>query len=223
MPSFDIVVVGCGGGPLESNLSAYLLKAADSAWEKGQVIGLEAGSGMGALEGILKLEPNLFGLDPDTDKPYTAAQIYSFLRCYLISHSHLDHINSLILSAGSLGDQKRIYARKQTLKDLGTIFSDRIWPKLASYNKDDKNTALLYTPLPTDSKYVEISQGISVCSMPLTHGVTMTMLSLIASHQSRRRSTSGRLQLPRYPLPCLRSSSNVRGLSGDRTHYCTVI
>ena len=35
---------------------------------------------MGALEGILKLEPNLFGLDPDTDKPYTAAQIYSFLR-----------------------------------------------------------------------------------------------------------------------------------------------
>ena len=29
--------------------------------------------------------------------------------------------------------------------------------------------------LPTDSKYVEISQGISVCSMPLTHGVTMTV------------------------------------------------
>lgn len=176
MPSFDIIVVGCGGGPYESNLSGYLFKAADSVWEDEQVIGLEAGSGMGALDGILKLNPDLFGSDPDTDKPYTAAQIYSFLRCYLISHSHLDHISSLVLSTGSLGTtQKRIYARKQTLKNLEDVFADRLWPKLASYNKDDEHVMLVYRTLPADGNYFKINREISVCSMPLTHGLTMTM------------------------------------------------
>jgi hypothetical protein len=153
--------------------SSYLFKAAHSTW-KNQVVGLEAGlahicsgrfevsnsfefadlgSGMGALDRILRDDPGLFGMNPDTDKPYTAAQIYSFLRsvlvralkryihglrcrCYLISHSHLDHISSLVISAGSFGGQKRIYARDQTLRDLETVFADRIWPNLASYKKD---------------------------------------------------------------------------------------
>lgn len=171
MPSFDFVVVGCGGGPFESNLSAYLFKAAHSTW-KNQVVGLEAGSGMGALDRILRDNPGLFGMNPDTDKPYTAAQIYSFLRCYLISHSHLDHISSLVISAGSFGGQKRIYARDQTLRDLETVFADRIWPNLASYKKD---AMLRYSSLPADHRYMEITPGISVRSMPLNHGVAKTL------------------------------------------------
>lgn len=38
------------------------------------------GSGMGALDWILRDDPGLFGINPGTDKPYKAAQIYSFLR-----------------------------------------------------------------------------------------------------------------------------------------------
>lgn len=66
--------------------------------------------------------------------------------CFLISHAHLDHVNSLVISAGSLsGPRKRLYAAKQTLTDLESVFSDRIWPNLASWNEDDDDHKLLYT------------------------------------------------------------------------------
>ena len=69
-----------------------------------------------------------------------------FPRCYLITHSHLDHVNGLVLSAGSMGGQKLIHARKQTIKDLEVIFADRLWPKLASHKKEDANAMLVYSP-----------------------------------------------------------------------------
>lgn len=67
-------------------------------------------------------------------------------RCYLITHSHLDHVNGLVLSAGSMGGQKLIHARRQTIKDLEVIFADRLWPKLASHKKEDANAMLVYSP-----------------------------------------------------------------------------
>ena len=34
-PSFDMLVLGCGGGPVEDNLSAYLVKPKHQPWEDG--------------------------------------------------------------------------------------------------------------------------------------------------------------------------------------------
>ena len=67
--------------------------------------------------------------------------------CFIISHAHLDHVNGLVLSAGSLlGPRKRVCAPQSTLKTLETIFSDRIWPNLASWDADDAAYKLLYDP-----------------------------------------------------------------------------
>lgn len=58
----------------------------------------------------------------------------------------MDHINSLVVSAGSLrGPRKRVFALKQTLQDLELVFSDRIWPNLASWREDDDQVKLLYS------------------------------------------------------------------------------
>lgn len=159
---------------------------------------------MGALQSILKDAPDLFGVNPDTEKPHTAAGIYSFLRyvaphpsrclelihfrCYLITHSHLDHINSLVISAGSLTGQRRIYARKQVLKDLETVFADRLWPKLASYKKDDADAMLLYTPY-VSSRVQAISGLINTPGCQQTRGT--------------RRSAVISLFV-RYPFPMVR-------------------
>jgi hypothetical protein len=44
-PSFEMVVVGCGGGPLETNLSSYIVKLIHRNWEdEGALLGIEAGS-----------------------------------------------------------------------------------------------------------------------------------------------------------------------------------
>lgn len=165
-----------------------------------------AGSGQGALAQILRRNPLLFR-SHDGSKTYTAFEIYSFLqyvrsyvpkctihtdvgpRCFLITHAHLDHISGLVMSAGSLsGPRKRIYATKETLDDLTTIFSDRIWPNLASWSEIDEDYKLLYSlyasplfcPFPADAmsphrlladnKYKSITPAISVRTIPISHG-----------------------------------------------------
>ncbi|PSR88852.1 hypothetical protein PHLCEN_2v5001 [Hermanssonia centrifuga] len=58
----------------------------------------------------------------------------------------MDHINSLVLSAGSIGGPtRRIFAVHETLENIETVFSDRLWPQLASWNERDKHAALIYS------------------------------------------------------------------------------
>ncbi|WVQ67318.1 uncharacterized protein L199_005514 [Kwoniella botswanensis] len=108
-PTFEIIVLGSGGGPLETDCSGYLVKASKSSWEDG-VLALEGGSGLGALASILSnpttSSSNLF---PDLRFPKNyntpllqAAHVFSFLACYLITHAHLDHVGSLIMLSGSV-------------------------------------------------------------------------------------------------------------------------
>jgi len=111
--------------------------------------------------------------DDSAPKAYSAAEIYSWLRCYLVTHAHLDHVNGAVLSAGSLsGPPRKIHAAYQTLKDIETIFSDRLWPNLTSWDEEDHQpfVALLYSELSLDGHYQPISCGMSVRTMPLSHG-----------------------------------------------------
>ncbi|KAI0295495.1 cAMP phosphodiesterases class-II-domain-containing protein [Russula brevipes] len=168
MPTFDLVVVGCGGGPYETNLSSYLFKPCDASWKDG-VIALEAGSGIGTLHHLLDKDPTLF------DK-LSAHEVYSLIHCFIISHAHLDHINGLVLSAGSLqGPRKRVCAPLHALNTLETIFSDRIWPNLASWDADDAAHKLLYDPLKFDGCYRTIFPDVSVKAMPVLHGKNDTL------------------------------------------------
>ncbi|KAH9951499.1 cAMP phosphodiesterases class-II-domain-containing protein [Amylocystis lapponica] len=167
MPTFELIALGCGGGPSEHNLSSY----------KG-TIALDAGSGIGALGRLLQITPDLFGhrpADVDNGSPeYSATEVYSWIRCFLVTHSHLDHINSLILSAGALGGSRRqVFGAHHTLKDIEGIFSDRIWPKLASWD-EDVTFPLQLKPLSTD-EYATISDNVSVRMMPLSHGHNDTL------------------------------------------------
>ncbi|KAF8964116.1 cyclic-AMP phosphodiesterase [Flammula alnicola] len=171
---FDLVVVGAGGGPDETNLSAYLVKPHNAEWEDG-ILALEAGSGQGTLAQLLRRDPCIFHplktKSENTGKVHSASDIYSFVRCFLLTHAHLDHINSLVVSAGSLrGSRKRVYGLKQTLQDLELVFSDRIWPNLASWKEDDDAVKLLYSTLISDGKYKVVFPDISVRTMPLNHG-----------------------------------------------------
>ncbi|CAL1703982.1 unnamed protein product [Somion occarium] len=172
--TFDLVVLGCGGGPSEYNLSGYLLKSCDTTWSQG-IIALEAGSGIGALQHILRTTPSIFSATfptaAESHPPPTAADIYSWIQCYLITHAHLDHVNSLVLSAGSQGASRReVFGLLPTLKDLQMVFSDRLWPNLASWDENDSSAALLYSTLQVDGRYKAISPHISVRTFSVSHG-----------------------------------------------------
>ncbi|KAJ4488326.1 cyclic-AMP phosphodiesterase [Lentinula aciculospora] len=171
-PAFALVCVGSGGGPLESNLSGYLLKPYNAEWEAG-IVALEAGSGQGTLKRLLEQEPDLFKTQSSATRTYSASEIYTFVRCFLITHAHLDHVATLVLSTGSSGGpRKRVYANKGTLNDLEGIYNWRIWPNLASYDENDEDFKLLYSPLAPNGKYYTVFPEISVQIVPINHGTT---------------------------------------------------
>jgi hypothetical protein len=141
-----------------------------------------AGSGVGALTRIMAENPSIFSNGPteakragkgrQPAKTLTATEVHSYIsyafnrQChcrsedsrplsgFLVTHAHLDHVSGLILSAGATsGVRKRIWATDETLKDLESgVFSDRVWPNLASWAADDepfklRYSAYAYTPL----------------------------------------------------------------------------
>jgi len=172
MPSFELIVLGSGGGPLETNLSAYLFHDYGSNWSEG-IIGLEAGSGLGALTNLLTTKPDLFGeLGRGFARPSkNAAHIMDHVHTYLITHAHLDHIASLVLSAGShLGDRQKIISSKVVLEFIETAFQDRVWPNLVSYNPNDPPYNYLLSAIDLDNDYHTISPTVSIRCMPLSHG-----------------------------------------------------
>lgn len=57
-------------------------------------------------------------------------------RCYLITHPHLDHINGLVLSAGSAkGLSKPVRGTQETLEVIADVFAGKLWPSLASWTE----------------------------------------------------------------------------------------
>ncbi|KAI9509956.1 cAMP phosphodiesterases class-II-domain-containing protein [Russula earlei] len=184
MSTFDLIVVGSGGGPYETNLSSYLFKPCDASWKDG-IIALEAGSGIGTLHQLMSRDPALF------DK-LSAHEVYSLIRCFIISHAHLDHVNGLVLSAGSLqGPRKRVCAPLHTLKTLETVFADRIWPNLASWDADDAAYKLLYDPFKFDEGYRTIFPDVSARAMPVLHGKNDTIGDYESSAFFIRHDPSG--------------------------------
>lgn len=97
-PTFTLLALGTGGGPLETNLSAYLLKPASSAWSGG-CVSLEAGSGIGALVELLAKDKVLwrkFGFDELSQdglptvgqgEVWQAGKVMQTMRAYLITHA----------------------------------------------------------------------------------------------------------------------------------------
>lgn len=102
----------------------------------------------------------------------------------------MDHINSLVLAAGSLdGPFKRVYAVHEVLKDIEGVFSDRLWPNLASWTENG-HPSLVYTEsvlssimisihrrlahsnfsLRIDGQYAQVHADISIRTMLLSHG-----------------------------------------------------
>ncbi|PVF96056.1 hypothetical protein CPB86DRAFT_807890 [Serendipita vermifera] len=203
MHSFDFVCIGAGGGPSETDLSSYLVKASDARWEDG-IVALEAGSGIGALSNILTRSRDVFhDVQPIPDTPecpqLLACRIYSYIQSFLITHSHLDHVLSLVLSAGSLpsppplhtgpAKRRRIVGTKEVLDDLASmIFSDRIWPNLASWSSESTvpDFMYLYEPVsahssksltsahPTADPYHALNPKLSVLPMPVSHGLCLS-------------------------------------------------
>ncbi|KAG8901829.1 3',5'-cyclic-nucleotide phosphodiesterase pde1 [Tulasnella sp. 408] len=192
MPDFVMVVVGCGGGPTEDDLSAGLNKVPSTdtlsnAMERGGLRALWGSkpvrSGLGALTRMIGNDPKLFNDDdvqcsktllssPAAGLSERATEVYSGIRSFIITHGHLDHVMSLVVAAGSQGGPtKYIYGLERTIQTMEMLFNGHIWPKLAARVGELAPTFFYrYLPVAPAEKYLQVAPNISVRAFPISHG-----------------------------------------------------
>lgn len=145
MPNvFQIVVMGCTGGPFEGNLSGYLLSPIESeewiAFDAGTLLdGIEEAVSKKSFQGISFTDPDL--------RP-AGEILLKHLKAYLISHAHLDHIAGLILNS-QVDTHKYILGIDPTIDNLRDhIFNGRIWPNYGNEGFEPILNKYQYVRLP---------------------------------------------------------------------------
>jgi 3',5'-cyclic-nucleotide phosphodiesterase len=112
--SFQIVPLGVKGGIDEKNLSAYLLAPANT----NDFICLDAGTVNAGIEKAI--ENKVF-------KVSTSEVLRKYIKGYLISHAHLDHVSGLIINSPA-DSSKTVYATKKCMEMMENhYFNDQTW------------------------------------------------------------------------------------------------
>ncbi|PFH63128.1 hypothetical protein XA68_17772 [Ophiocordyceps unilateralis] len=234
-PALQVIVLGSGGGPLESNITALLVRSVAQGWSKGSIVAVDAGVHLSA---IVRLVQEAFPSPPPTSLPYTvtdgplaglslpydtasanAAHVTrTLVDTYLITHPHLDHFSGFVVNtAGLPGTRpKKLAGLPSTIQALKNhIFNNVIWPNLS----DENNGAGLLTYLRLvdggspalgdgqDRGYLEVCDGLLVKTWSVSHGHCIEK----HSHRGSTSSTSPRFgshdsQQPRRDLSVHRPS-----------------
>lgn len=175
--SFNLIILGCLGGPREDNLSSYLLSFKKSP----EFIALDCGT---LLSGIAKaLARGAFdGYDLQIAPHFTPEGeiLRNHLKGYLISHSHIDHLAALIINS-QIDVPKPLLGIDQTIDNIRDhLFNWKIWP---NYGSEGKNPSHLYRylRLPLSSKVRIPGTSFRVEPFLLSHHGQVSSAFLIES------------------------------------------
>ncbi|RFN52894.1 3',5'-cyclic-nucleotide phosphodiesterase [Fusarium flagelliforme] len=196
-PALQVIVLGSGGGPQESNTTAFLVRSVGAKWHRGSIIAVDAGVHLSAITRIMEESipspppPPPFTLTTGPfaglELPYSSASANAafvtrhLVDTYLITHPHLDHISGFVVNtAGFPGTRpKKLAALPGTIQAFKKhIFNNVIWPNLS----DENNGAGLVTymrlveggsPSLGDGEtrgYIEVADGLLVKTWSVSHG-----------------------------------------------------
>ncbi|KFF07249.1 MBL fold metallo-hydrolase [Flavobacterium reichenbachii] len=112
--AFQVIPLGVKGGIDEKNLSAYLIAPANTK----DYICLDAGTINAGIEKAI--ENKIF-------KVSTSEVLRKYIKGYLISHAHLDHVSGLIINSPA-DSSKTIYATEKCMEMMENhYFNDETW------------------------------------------------------------------------------------------------
>lgn len=112
--SFQVVPLGVKGGIDEKNLSAYLLAPSNT----NDFISLDAGTINAGIEKAIEKK---------TFKVSTSKVLKKYIKGYLISHAHLDHVSGLIINSPA-DSSKTVYATNKCMEMMENhYFNDQTW------------------------------------------------------------------------------------------------
>mgnify|MGYP003575591684 FL=1 len=112
--SFSVVPLGVMGGIDEKNLSAYLIAPSNT----NDYICLDAGTVNAGIEKAI--EKKTFNVSP-------SEVLRKYIKGYLISHAHLDHVSGLIINSPA-DSSKTVYATNKCMEMMENhYFNDQTW------------------------------------------------------------------------------------------------
>lgn len=163
--SFNVVVMGCTGGPQEGNLSGYLVAPQGTdEW-----IALDAGSLMCGMEAALQKKS--FAQVKFTSKELTPSgeMLTEHIKAYLISHAHLDHMAGLVLNS-QVDTEKPLLGIDPTIDNIRDhLFNGRIWPNYGSEGVEPTLNKYTYHRLQLGQKVAIAETSMHVEAFLLCH------------------------------------------------------
>lgn len=179
--AFTIIPLGVNGGVTEGNLSSYLLAPAG----KTDFVLLDAGTVVnGLLNPTTGKSLQQLGIKASTPPQLAGVMLNNYIKAYLISHAHLDHIAGLVL-ASPIDSKKNILGQQSTIDDLKTyIFNDKIWPNFSTTTVPSAKAKYSYVTL-TLNQFITIPEtSLQVMALPLNHNNTTSTAFLIQSENN---------------------------------------
>ncbi|KAK0622831.1 cAMP phosphodiesterases class-II-domain-containing protein [Immersiella caudata] len=201
--ALHVIILGSGGGPLESNITSLLVRSVASGWRRGSVVSVDAGVQLSAIKKILKKSqpPELgeteehslphtlttgpfAGLEVPYKKPLANAGhiLYSLVDTWLITHPHLDHISGFVVNtAGLPGTRpKKLAGLPSTITALKrNVFNNVIWPNLS----DEENGAGLITYMRlVEGGSLALGEGESKGYLEVNDGLAIKIVSVSHGH-----------------------------------------
>ncbi len=166
LEEFKVVVLGCGGGPLETNVSGYLLakKTAEN------FIAIDAGSLLSGIY-LAHQKKSFQDIKKDEESPYgfEGQILRDRIKAYVISHAHLDHVAGLVLNA-PVDTKKPIFALPPTIDYLRDyLFNGKIWPNFGSEGVEPCIGQYRYERLSLKQMAAIPETGLSVEPFELSH------------------------------------------------------
>jgi len=170
-PAFKVVPLGALGGIDESNMSAYMA----APYGSNAYVCLDAGT---LHVGIAKaIAHHAFNVP-------ASAVLKNYIKGYLISHSHLDHLAGLIINSPD-DTMKNIYAFADCIGVLKThYFTWKSWANFADEGDAPTLNRYHYKTLIPGAETAIANTGMQVKAFPLSHSNLTSTAFLLQSKGS---------------------------------------
>ena len=169
--AFKLVPLGVKGGVDESNLSAYMLAPAKS----NNYVCLDAGTLHFGIEKAV--ENKIFAIPAEQ-------VLRKYIKGYLISHSHLDHLAGLVINSPD-DTTKNIYAFADCIETFKTrYFTWKSWANFADEGETPHLKKYHYKTLtPGEETPIENTE-MAVKAFPLSHSNLTSTAFLVKSNDN---------------------------------------
>lgn len=154
--SFSVVPLGVMGGIDEKNLSAYLIAPSNTT----DYICLDAGTLNAGIEKAIEMK---------TFKVSTSEVLRKYIKGYLISHAHLDHVSGLIINSPA-DSSKTVYATNKCMEMMEKhYFNDQTWANFGDSGPGFPLRKYHFQTLDLAKETLLTNAKMTVKAFPLSH------------------------------------------------------